>query len=665
MACRARIPDDRLGHTRLCHSGPTGFHSGHAPTRTSFVLSGDLSVPLLRSSVRGFSALEHHLAERLAEQMSIQTGQSPSPGERRSWERSLPALRADLLDAGLDGVEMLVEYQLPLTSKRADVVLAGVHPRTGHPSYVVVELKQWSRAETFEDSDTLVAVEQYGKHGVTHPALQVEGYVDYIADFTSHLAETEHSLVGAAYLHNATDREVEDLFTRPATERSRLFTGQRRGAFADYLAQHLAPGISGADAADALLASRIAPSRQLLTVAADEVQRREMFVLLDEQRDAYEHVLHAVDRARRANTKRAIVVSGGPGSGKSVIALSLMGELSRQRRSVVHATGSRSFTQTLRKVAGKRSPRVQKLFKYFNSFMTAEPNDLDCLILDEAHRIRETSVNRYTRKEQRERAQPQIHELLSAARVPVFLLDEHQVVRPGELGTAQDIERYAAVLGIDVETISLDDQFRCGGSQVYVDWVMRLLGLAPGGPVKWAGDPAFDVEVVDSPQEMEHVLAAKDEGGRTARMAAGYCWPWSDPRSDGTLVPDVVIDDWSRPWNLKGDRAVGGAPPSSLWASDPAGFGQVGCIYTAQGFEYDHAGVIIGPDLVWRDDRWVSVREANRDPDFKNRTKVPDSDFDRLVRNVYKVLLTRGMRSVHIYSTDPQTRDFLRSLVRP
>lgn len=621
-------------------------------------------MPLLRSSVRGFSALEHHLAERLAEQMSIQTGQSPSASERRSWERSIPALRADLIDAGLHDVEMLIEYRLPLTSKRADVVLAGVHPQTGHPSYVVVELKQWSQAEAYEGSDSLVTVEQYGNRAVTHPAVQVEGYVDYIADFTSYLSEQEHSIVGAAYLHNATDRGVEDLFIRPATDRSRLFTGQRRGAFSDFLAEHLAPGKSGAAAADALLTSRIAPSKQLLAVAADEVQRREMFVLLDEQRDAYEHVLHAVDRARRANTKRAVVVSGGPGSGKSVIALSLMGELSRQGRSVVHATGSRSFTQTLRRVAGARAPRVQKLFKYFNSFMSAEPNDLDCLILDEAHRIRETSVNRYTRKEQRDQAQPQIHELLTAARVPVFLLDEHQVVRPGELGTVQDIERYSAALGIEVERISLDDQFRCGGSQVYVDWVLRLLGLESGGPIPWIGDAGFDVEVVDSPFELDHVLSAEHEDGYTARIAAGYCWPWSDPRPDGTLVQDVVIDDWSRPWNLRGERSVGGAPPSALWASDPAGFGQVGCIYTAQGFEYDHAGVIIGPDLVWRDGRWVTVRDANRDPDFRSRAKVPDEDFDRLVRNVYKVLLTRGMRSVHIYSTDPQTRDFLRSLVR-
>src|SRR5690606_13172542 len=150
---------------------------------------------------------------------------------------------------------------------------------------------------------------------------------------------------------------------------------------------------------------------------------------------------------------------------------------------------------------------------------------------------------------------------------------------PGELGTVQDIERYAAILGIEVEKISLDDQFRCGGSQVYVDWVLRLLGLEPGGPVPWTGDHGFTVEVVDSPHEMEHVLASKNEAGYTARLAAGYCWPWSDPRKDGTLVPDVVIDDWSRPWNLRGERAVGGAPPSPLWASDPAGFGQVGCIY--------------------------------------------------------------------------------------
>jgi len=129
-------------------------------------------------------------------------------------------------------------------------------------------------------------------------------------------------------------------------------------------------------------------------------------------------------------------------------------------------------------------------------------------------------------------------------------------------------------------------------------------------------------------------------------------------------VPDVVIGDWSRPWNLRGDRAVGGAPPAPLWATDPAGFGQVGCVYTAQGFEYDWNGVIIGPDFVWRDDHWVAVRGASRDPNFRSLTKVSDQQFDRLVRNVYKVLLTRGVIGTVIYSVDPETRAMLWNLAR-
>jgi len=643
---------------------PDGLPSQEMPPPARFTSCclGFCLVTLYRQSVRGFSAVEHHFADLIAEQMTIRTGRRPSPGERRSWERSIPALCADLVSAGLSDVEMLFEYQLPLTSKRADVVLVGKHPKTGGPSYLVVELKQWSSAERFEDSDTLVRIEQYGDRPVTHPVLQVRGYCDYMLDFTAILADSPLSLAGVAYLHNATDSGVADLFRIPGDRLGSVFTGQRRSEFQDFLGSRFAQGQSGASYADALLASRIAPSKQLLAVAADEVQRREMFVLLDEQQDAFNLVLHAVERARRANEKTTVIISGGPGSGKSVIALSLLGELSRQGRTVIHATGSRSFTQTLRKVAGARAPRVQKMFQYFNSFMGAEANDLDALILDEAHRIRETSVNRWTKAEFRS-GRPQIDELIAAARVPVFLLDEFQVVRPGEQGTVEDIEQNAKARGIRVEKISLDAQFRCGGSEEYLIWVKRLLGLTPGGPILWIGDPRFDVEVVDSPTEMEASLATRLEDGYSGRIAAGYCWPWSEPRPDGTLVRDVKIGGWSRPWNLKGDRSVGGAPAAALWATDPAGFDQVGCVYTAQGFEYDYAGVIIGPDLIWRDNAWVMVRSANKDPDFRNGIKVDNVQADRLIRNVYKVLLTRGMRGVAIHSVDRQTNDRLRALV--
>ena len=380
---------------------------------------------------------------------------------------------------------------------------------------------------------------------------------------------------------------------------------------------------------------------------------------------AYELVLHAVERARSADRKSVVVVSGGPGSGKSVIALSVLGELARQNRSVMHATGSRSFTQTLRRYAGKGSTRLKNLFGYFNSFMSAERNGLDVLICDEAHRIRETSVNRFTPKARRDGARPQIDELIAAARVPVFLLDEHQVVKPGELGNVEVISSYAKQLDLDVEVVSLHGQFRCGGSEAYEEWVVDLLGLDGGEPSVWAGDgtvrpaargvaggdgglPRQRSRQPGDGQNVGRVLLAVERSAsgrhrwcRTCRSAAG-----------------------SRPWNVKSDRSVGDAPGSAFWATDPNGFGQVGCVYTAQGFEYDWSGVIIGPDLVARDGRLVTRRDG------VEGSRVPQSqDGQRrrggpLIRNTYKVLLTRGMQGTIVYSTDPETREYLASMVK-
>ncbi|WP_045820818.1 DUF2075 domain-containing protein [Williamsia herbipolensis] len=602
------------------------------------------------------------LVEQLLERMLNQRGYRPAKAEQQSWRRSLPVLAADLNDAGLGEVEMLVEYHLPLTSQRADVVLAGTHPRTGEASFVVVELKQWTAATSYEGNPELVNVPGMPGGPKLHPVLQVRGYCDYIADFARAVHDQPDSLAGMAYLHNATDiAAVADLTAVPVSTTGRLYTAATRSAMIDFLRSRLAPQ-PGRASADILLNSAVAPSKQLLKVAADEVRDREQFRLVGNQHLAVELVQHEVEQARRSNSKRVVVVTGGPGSGKSVIALSLLGELSRNGRTVLHATGSRSFTQTLRKVAGHRDKRVQSMFKYFNQFMDADANDLDVLILDEAHRIRETSVDRYTRAALRT-GRRQLDELISAARVPVFLLDQHQVVRPGEMGTLEQIEAYASGLGIDVHHVPLGEQFRCGGSEEYVLWVTRLLGLRAETPTAWTGDPQFEVLVADSPAELEAILRSKADSGYSARMTAGYCWPWSNARDDGALVDDVVIDEWARPWNSKSDRRIGDAPPAPLWANEAGGFGQVGCVYTAQGFEYDWNGVIFGPDLVWRDGRFISVRRANRDPDFKNSVKVPDDRFDHLVRNVYKVLLTRGMVGTVIYSTDRETREALHRLI--
>jgi hypothetical protein len=186
--------------------------------------------------------------------------------------------------------------------------------------------------------------------------------------------------------------------------------------------------------------------------------------------------------------------------------------------------------------------------------------------------------------------------------------------------------------------------------------------LEGDGPVAWESDGKVGLEVVDSPGELESFLTAKREQGYGARMTAGYCWPWTKKVPPGHGLPtDVVIGDWARPWNVFGERGVNGAPPAALWATDAAGFSQIGCVYTAQGFEYDWNGVITGPDLVWRGDRWIVDRTASKDPVFKKST--PDADVDRLIRNTYKVLLTRGMVGTVIYSTDAETRAKLRELV--
>ncbi|MEU5015366.1 DUF2075 domain-containing protein [Streptomyces sp. NPDC021749] len=615
---------------------------------------------LFRESAATVAArnLEGMLASHLADQFVHAHGYRPGPSEVRSWERSIPALTGALLDAGLDQVEMLIEYGLPLTSKRADVVLAGIHPRTQNPSYVVVELKQWSEAHPDEDDEPLLCRIDTYAHPVLNPIEQVRGYCDYLVSFNGALAAHPEQVSGVAYLHNATEFGVGGLYEAPQDERGGMFTAERRGEFLAYLQSKLAP-VSGAAAADALLAAATRPSKQLMSVAAQEVREREQFVLLDEQRVAYEMVLRAVQKAHESDHKEVVIVTGGPGTGKSVIALSLLGEMYRRGIPALHATGSQSFTKTMRKVAGARKREVQDLFRYFNSFITAKPNSLDVLICDEAHRIRETSANRYTRAEFRT-GRPQVDELIDVARVPVFLLDQHQVVRPGEKGRVEDIRAAAESRGLRCREVSLDSQFRCGGSDAYLHWVVRLLGLEDGGPEEWKPDGRMELVIAESPEEMEAFLQERQSKGHIARISAGYCWKWSDAKPGEPLPADVVIGDWARPWNLKGERSVMGAPPSALWATDPAGFGQVGCVYTAQGFEYDWSGVILGPDLVWRKDRWIVDRTASKDPVFKRST--PSEQVDRLIRNTYKVLLTRGMLGTVIYSTDAETRAKLREL---
>ncbi|MFB9193285.1 DNA/RNA helicase domain-containing protein [Actinomadura verrucosospora] len=617
------------------------------------------------------SAAEKAFLDKIATALKTQTNRTAGSAQRRAWRNSLTALTNDLMDVGLGQVEMIVEYPMPHQPKsQADVVLAGVDPYTGGDVFVVVELKQWQNIEFYENDEAQVIWDpRYGPK--EHPALQVEGYRNQIRAFCEAVTQHPDAVSGLVYLHNMSKQEASKLIGLAGEKNIELFTFSDRGELQRFLKGRFGPN-PGVHAADRLISSQINPRRELAEGGRLALKGRDGFILLDRQIEAYRAVFHAVDQAFKANSKRVVIISGGPGSGKSAIALELLAKLLGTGRRVRHATGSSAFTHTLRAQVAKGREQA-KLFTFSMDYAQAPPNELDVLIVDEAHRARNKTRFRWDPTKNSDR--PQIETMIEAARVPVFFLDENQAVAHGELGSISAIKSHAQNLAIPFQHVSLTGQWRCGGSPEYDLWVRRLLGLGDeegawdqdARPVPWSDDSGFTVRLARSPAEMEDYLRARLEEGWTARMTAGFCWEWHGPRPDRSLVPDVRIGDWERPWNVKSTSRVGDAPPKQLWATADGGFGQIGCIYTAQGLEFDWTGVLIGPDLVARNGRLTPERSGNLDPDLglKSPRILSDEEFSRFVRNIYKVLLTRGLHGIVLYATDPATQELLGTLVPP
>lgn len=594
-------------------------------------------------------------------------------GEVAAWRNSLPILLELLRNAGLGQIEVLLEHQLPYSPKRVDALLCGRHPDSGDASYVLVELKQWSRAEAAGNG----LVRPTGVRELRLPPVaQVRRYCQHLMDFTPSLARRAEPVRAIAYLHNASRRDITDLYNYESDGFAHLYAADESpDLIADLRSLLDSVSDSRVDSqqnADALLAAEQAPARTLLKTAAKSFEERDDFMLLDEQQVAFNLVADAVLKAEQVNDhwesggKDVVIVRGGPGSGKSAIATTLLTRLARQGKRVMHATGSKAFTETLRDRVAQDDQRTSKMFGYFNT-VSGRKDELDALVCDEAHRIRGGLPDGRALQEYERR---QINSLIDAATVPVFLLDEHQVVRPDERGTPQKIREAAEARGYQAHVVDLEGQFRCGGSPFFDEWVLRLLGLSGNRAIGWSELVAntrdeYVVHTAPDPRSLENWLLQRSSMfGGSARISAGYCWEWNPPvEVDGqyVLATDIDIKGWHRPWNTPSGKSVPDAPPTSLWASDPRGFDQVGCVYTAQGFEYDWAGVIFGEDLVIRDGAWCAQQHQTKDPSLKG-TSSPF--FDRLVRYIYKVLMTRGMQGVCLHSVDPETNDFLQKIAR-
>ena len=566
---------------------------------------------------------------------------------------------ADMRDQGI-----LVELKLPLTSKRLDVMVTGSNPIVGDAA-VIVELKQWTEVGRSNITDCVVATYGGGhQKDVLHPSRQVGQYQRYLMDTHPAFSDGAIDLQACSYLHNAQFDAKSPLYAdgfEALLALNPLFAGNQSSKLADFLDLHVS-GPDDGSVLESVAATAFKPGKRLLDHVAKVIANEPAFVLLDEQLVTFNAIMDLVRAAGQNKHEVVFLVQGGPGTGKSVIAINLVAELSKLGLRTLHLTGSKAFTENLRKIVGARAGAV---FKYFRDTATLAADDkLDVAILDEAHRIRTISTSRFTPAKART-GKAQIDDILDSTRTSVFFIDDLQVVRPGEVGSTDLIREAAAKRSIEIQEFELEAQFRSNGSDSFIQWVDNTLELARTPQVLWPMDDDFDFRIVPSVRELDRLIRERAGEGSTARLVAGFCWPWSNPDENGELVPDVKVGDWEMPWNAQAGagKLAPGIPKSDFWASDPNGINQVGCVYTAQGFEFDYVGVIFGPDLVYRpmDGGWVGQPKESFDRVVSRG--VTTAEFAEFVKSTYRVLLTRGLRGCYVTFSDGPTRDFVLSRI--
>ena len=596
--------------------------------------------------------MQNCVADRAAEKYASHYNRKPAPSEYRSWQNSLPILNQAFRYADLKDNKILLEYELPYSSQRIDVLLFGKSVDDTE-NIVILELKQWSNDGLKEsDSEGNVLVKYASWKEQPHPSLQVEGYYFHLKDFKKIFEEKDAPVLsGSTYAHNYSRQDGPVLFSDKFSEPIKkfpLFGKEDAVVLARYLKDKLQGG-GGKVLFERFAGSPIHPSKRLLEHTSKMINEQQIFNLIDDQIAAYNSIMHRVKMITKTKEKSLVVIKGGPGTGKSVIALEVMGELLRQGKKVMHATGSSAFTNTLRHIVGSRA---KHFFKFFFNFTKEPENSIDVLICDEAHRIRKDS-NDYGVPAKFKSKNPQIDDLIKPAKLSIFFIDEYQIVRPKEQGSIALIKETAQKFGIKSENIAefeLQTQFRCSGSDAYLQWLDHVLEVRDTEITEF--DTRMALRIFDDPQEMYNEIQKRNiESNNKSRIVAGFCWPWSNPKADGTLVNDVKIGDFEMPLEKKNQFWK--------WAIDKSGMEQVGTVYTAQGMEFDYIGVIFGNDLVY--DRAGCKWRAIPENSFDSQIKRNNPELLSHLKNVYRVLLSRAHKGVYIYFIDKETEEYFKN----
>jgi len=598
--------------------------------------------------------LENKLYETIKRKMNRTTGLS----ELNSWRNSLKEMYITLNDSGIphdSGVA--IEYNIPQTSKRIDFMISGLGA-DNRGNVIIIELKQWEKLSEVSGQDCIVETfTGGGNRRVPHPSYQAWSYAALIRDYNDYVQDEEIKLHPCVYLHNYPRQDNDPLdaeqYSEVLTEAPAFTYGQR-----EQLRNFIKNQIIKGDYDQTLLRidnGKIKPSKQLQDSIESMMKGNQEFIMLDEQKVVYEEIFEKSMLCQKDGKKRTIIVEGGPGTGKTVIAINLLASLTGKNQFVQYVTKNAE----VRKVYGYKlkgsfkKKSVDLLFTGSGSFTSAPNNSVSTILADEAHRLNEKSGMFQNMGEN------QIKEIIHAAHCSVFFIDESQRVTTSDIGSIAEIERWADLEKSEVIKMQLSSQFRCNGSDGYLSWIDNVLGIRETANFD-LDDIDYEIQICDSPLQMEHIVIEKNRARNRARILAGYCWNWPKATRKDTHFHDIEIGDYGISWNLEDGDA---------FAINEESVHEAGCIHTSQGLEFDYVGVIIGDDMRFENGQVITdfTKRASTDNSLKGikgmakeNPEKAKSVADEIIKNTYRTLMTRGMKGCYVYCTDHNLAEYLR-----